>query len=100
MSVSFETDREKGEIVISVSGHFDFRLVTEFRRAYAAITNPSKVVVDLQKTDYIDSSGLGILVYLRKHFNCRKEDIHLINCNNEITKTFKVARFNKMFMID
>lgn len=99
MSVSYEADLNKGEITIAVSGHFDFRLVTEFRRAYNAIKDPSKVVVDLKDTDYIDSSGLGILVYLRKHFNCRKENIHLINCNTEITQTFKVARFNKMFVI-
>lgn len=99
MSVSFEVDKQKGEIVITVSGHFDFRLVTEFRRAYNAIKDPNKVVVDFENTDYIDSSGLGILVYLRKHFNCRKENIHLINCNNEVAKTFKIARFNKMFMI-
>jgi len=99
MSVSYEIDSEANTITIAVSGHFDFRLVTEFRRAYSAIAAPSQVIVDLQNTDYIDSSGLGILIYLRKHFNCNKEDIHLINCNNEVQKTFTVARFNKMFVI-
>lgn len=99
MSVSYEIDTEANSITITVKGHFDFRLVTEFRRAYNAIEAPKKVIVDLAKTEYIDSSGLGILIYLRKHFNCQKEDIHLINCNNEIQKTFAVARFNKMFVI-
>jgi anti-anti-sigma factor len=99
MPVFFETDLQERQITIAVEGHFDFRLVTEFRRAYNAIQDPLKVIVDLKKTDYIDSSGLGILIYLRKHFNCKKEDIHLINCNNEVTKTFIIARFNKMFVI-
>lgn len=99
MSVSYQIDPTGKSITIYVTGHFDFRLVTEFRRAYSAIENPERVIVDLAKTDYIDSSGLGILIYLRKHFNCQKDDIHLINCNNEVTKTFAVARFNKMFVI-
>lgn len=99
MSVSYVTDDAKKEITISVTGHFDFRLVTEFRQAYSAIEDPTTVIVDLKDTDYIDSSGLGILIYLRKHFQCNKENIHLINCNNEVNKTFTVARFNKMFVI-
>ncbi|NQZ06389.1 MAG: STAS domain-containing protein [Algicola sp.] len=99
MSVSFQTDQQLQEITIRVSGHFDFRLVTEFRKAYNAIQSPKKVIVDLQDTDYIDSSGLGILIYLRKHFDCKKENIHLINCNSIVTKTFIIARFNKMFVI-
>jgi anti-anti-sigma factor len=100
MPVSFEADHQARLITIAVSGHFDFRVITEFRRAYNAIENPQTVIVDLKETDYIDSAGLGILIYLRKHFNCKKEDIHLINCNNEITKTFTIARFNKMFVIN
>ncbi len=99
MSVTINANTEKNELVIAVSGHFDFRLVREFRHAYNAMSEPASVIVDLKHTNYIDSSGLGILVYLRKHFNCRKENIHLINCNKEIQKTFQMARFNKMFMI-
>lgn len=99
MSVSFQIDQQLQEITIKVRGHFDFRLITEFRKAYNSIQEPKKVIVDLEETDYIDSSGLGILIYLRKHFNCTKENIHLINCNSPITKTFMIARFNKMFTI-
>ena len=99
MSVSFQTDQQLQEITIKVCGNFDFRLVTEFRKAYNAIKSPKKVIVDLKETDYIDSSGLGSLIYLRKHFDCKKENIHLINCNAQIIKTFAIARFNKMFVI-
>jgi anti-anti-sigma factor len=99
MSESFEADHQTRQITIAVIGHLDFRVLSEFRRAYNAIENPQTVIVDLQQTDYIDSAGLGILIYLRKHFNCKKENIHLINCNNEVSKTFAIANFNKMFEI-
>ena len=71
MPVTYQIDPSAKEITIHVAGHFDFRLVTEFRRAYGAIEAPEKVTVDLKETDYIDSSGLGILIYLRKHFSCK-----------------------------
>jgi anti-anti-sigma factor len=100
MSVSYETDQNQREITIAVSGHFDFRLVSKFHLAYSAIEDPLKVTVDFTETDYIDSSGLGILIYLRKHFNCQKENIHLINCNVEVAKTLAIARFHKMFVIN
>ncbi len=99
MSVSITTDLELHEITIAVAGHFDFRLVSDFRRAYDAIENPKKVTVDFEHTDYIDSSGLGILIYLRKHFNCSKDSIFLINTSSDINRTFRIARFNKLFQI-
>ena len=100
MPVTYKVNKQQHSITISVEGHFDFRLVTEFRKAYSAISNPDQVIINLEKTDYIDSSGLGILIYLRKYFNCTKGTIHLVNCNPDVTKTFVVARFNKMFTIN
>ena len=48
MSVSFEADHQARQITIAVVGHLDFRVLTEFRRAYHAIENPQTVIVDLQ----------------------------------------------------
>lgn len=97
MPVSYEFNNENGTLTISVMGHFNFSLVSDFRSIYTEVENVKNIVIDLQQTDVIDSSGLGILLYLQKHYQCPKEKLSIINCNAAITKTFNMAQFKKLF---
>ena len=97
MSVEFEVNPDTQALAISVSGHFNFSLVSEFRTIYASIESVSSITINLDETDAIDSSGLGILLYLQKHYDCSRENIHLIKCNSAIIKTLNMAQFRKLF---
>ena len=99
MSVSFEVNAQQNEVTICVAGQLNFNLIHEFREIYQSVNNPNKVVVDLSETEYIDSSGLGILIYLRKHFHCQRDNIQLINCSEQVAKTLSIASFSKLFTI-
>lgn len=97
MSVEFEVNQDTQALTISVSGHFNFSLVSEFRNIYAAVESVSSITISLDKTDAIDSSGLGILLYLQKHYDCSRENIRLVKCNAAIIKTLNMAQFRKLF---
>ena len=97
MSVSYEFDDQEQYLTVYVKGHFNFSLVSEFRNIYSKIKSTKKITIDFGHTDVIDSSGLGILLYLQKHYGCQRDQIHLINCNSAITKTFNMAQFKKLF---
>lgn len=97
MSVSYEFDDQEQHLSVLIKGHFNFSLVSEFRSIYTKVEKVEKITIDFGHTDVIDSSGLGILLYLQKHYKCKREQIHLINCNNAITKTFTMAQFKKLF---
>ncbi len=99
MTVKHQYDESNKELMIQIKGHFNFALVSAFREIYAAVERPHKIVVDLKDTDMIDSSGLGILLYMQKHFGSKKENTRLINCNSTLNKTLSMAQFGKMFTI-
>jgi len=63
MSIQASMSTDSQVLTISVNGRFDFSAHQDFRNAYerGGLT-PRQYVVDLQDTDYIDSSALGMLL--------------------------------------
>ena len=57
------------------------------------------LVVDCTSLDYISSSGLRILLRLRKAYAAKKMDITLLNVNDNIMDVLQVTHFDKMFRI-
>jgi anti-anti-sigma factor len=98
MPVEYEYNEKDRSLSVSVIGHFNFSLVSEFRSIYSKVKDVNDVTIDLEQTDVIDSSGLGILLYLQKHYSCSRENLKLVNCNSAITKTFNMAQFKKLFI--
>ena len=43
------------EMKITIAGRFDFNLHSEFRNSYKNLPPTTKYIIDLEKTDYIDS---------------------------------------------
>ena len=66
MSIQASMSTDSQVLTISVNGRFDFSAHQDFRNAYerGGLT-PRQYVVDLQDTDYIDSSALGMLLLLK-----------------------------------
>jgi len=51
---------------IQLTGEFIFDINAEFRRAYKENKRSERYTVDLSQTNYMDSSGLGMLLQLRE----------------------------------
>ncbi|MFT5163622.1 MAG: anti-anti-sigma factor [Alteromonadaceae bacterium] len=100
MSVYFNSEQKQDVLTITVFGYFDNRLSQAIAELYPLKETPKKVVVNLENTDYIDSTGLGLLIGLKKHFKCDKINFRLINCNTTIATFFEVVRFDKLFTIE
>ena len=100
MAITSSGPNNDNEYVISISGDFDFNQVKPFRQSYEEIPEAAKtVVVDFRKTDYMDSSGLGMLIKLRKHFGAQA-DIRLRTANPQVMNILEIARFGEQFIIE
>ncbi|UAW99251.1 STAS domain-containing protein [Halopseudomonas nanhaiensis] len=88
-------------LTIRVSGRFDFGAHQDFREAYerSGLT-PQRYVVDLQDTDYIDSSALGMLLLLRDHAGGDSAMIQIVHCNPDVRKVFAISNFEQLFAIE
>lgn len=96
MSVEYELDA--GILNIRVSGDFVFSVHNHFREVTILAENGvEKIVVDLAKTNYLDSSALGMLLVLRDKFVGDKNSIQIKNARNNVKKILEIAHFNKLF---
>lgn len=86
--------------IMRIAGKFDFKLHRAFRELYEdAPPEISSFVIDLTRTDYMDSSALGMLLLLREHVNGDRMRVRIVNCNPEIRKILEIANFDKLFDI-
>lgn len=90
-----------GDVVtISINGIFDVSVYELFKEACSAhLSDSVKFVIDLNKTTYMDSSALGMLLLLREKTQGDKERVKLINVGENILSILEVAQFQQLFNI-
>jgi anti-anti-sigma factor len=73
----------------------------EFRRAYETAKGPdTHFVVDLSRAEYIDSSGLGMLLMLREHAGGDRSDVRIANATGEVRDILAISNFDRLFRVD
>ena len=101
MTVKTDTSETENTLTISIDGKFDFGSLKEFRQAYSGDNEGvSKYVVDMRRTETMDSSALGMLLNMKKYLNKQDREIRIINCGPTLKKILLIARFDKKFKID
>ena len=99
MPLAVTRDDEAGELIIRVSGQFDFGLHREFRDAYRDVKDVPMFVVDLRNTEYMDSSALGMLLLLREHAEAQNAKVELRHVGGELDRILRIANFHQLFPI-
>jgi anti-anti-sigma factor len=99
MAVNVTESEDRSEITIHVAGRFDFSCHQEFMAAYTGYPKgEKKYFVDLESTEYMDSSALGMLLQLRE-YSRDGNGVSLINPNNGVREILRIANFDKLFPI-
>lgn len=53
--------------------------------------------LDMDKVTYLDSSGLGMLVYLKKEIGKRQGQFKISNLNEPVLNVFKLTKLDTFF---
>ena len=88
---------QHGICVYSVLGDIDMYSAPDFHKKYlelAAKPAQTPLIIDLEKSSYIDSSGIGVLVQILADTKKRKIPFVLCNVNGMIEKLFLLTRMN------
>lgn len=94
--------RNAGEalVVTPLEDRLDARVATDFKERMAELiaSGNTKIVLDLSKVEFIDSSGLGAIVSSLKRMGGRGD---LVVCGlQETTMTmFKLTRMDRVFQV-
>jgi anti-anti-sigma factor len=86
---------------IRMSGEFDFSSQDMLTDAFTEAVNSAakEVQVDLEKTVFIDSSVLRMLLKLREMTVKSEKGLSLINCHERLREIFEVGGFDRIFAI-
>ncbi len=100
MSVTANLSEDGKIYTIAIDGRFDFNLHQQFRAAYERVdAKQVHYQIDLQKTDSLDSSALGMLLLLRERAGGDQSDIDIVNCPTQIRNILTISNFHQLFKI-
>ncbi|MHB9025968.1 MAG: STAS domain-containing protein [Armatimonadota bacterium] len=87
--------------VLRLAGELDLRNVPEVRRAIRGLLEEGQVniLVNLTDLDFIDSSGLGVLVGGLARVREKQGEIKLVCANRRILRVFEMTRLTQLFEI-
>jgi HptB-dependent secretion and biofilm anti anti-sigma factor len=86
--------------VLALSGYFNPESHLDFREQWRrALMQPGiqKLVLDLQKLDYIDSLALGLFLVLLDEAKAQGVAVGLENCSGFVHRILSTACFDKLF---
>ena len=87
--------------IVSLKGEIDLDCASRvYSLILAEIDNGElRFLLDLKELDFMDSSGLQILLRLKEKQNKLKKEILIVNPSNHIVKLFQLTGFDKLFRI-
>lgn len=90
------THTREGVLTIQLGEKFDFDYVEEFRDIYTK-ADAKAYVLDFRNTEYMDSSGLGMLLNMRRYLGDGAVPIKLVNCRPQVKKILLISKFETKF---
>jgi HptB-dependent secretion and biofilm anti anti-sigma factor len=101
MSVTSTLSDDNKTLTMNINGRFDVSSYDEFSASYHKVEGQDLTyVIDMEETDYVDSSALGMMLLLRERAGGEDADISIVNANSEIKKILAVANFHHMFKVE
>jgi anti-sigma B factor antagonist len=90
-----------GFTVIAVSGEIDVYTAPKLREKLISLADAGsfQLIVDMEGVEFLDSTGLGVLVGGLKRVRAQDGLIDLVCTQSRILRIFKITGLNKVFNI-
>ena len=99
--MSVKTEVKNDMTVCYVEGEIDINTAPDIKKAFEKLTakKTPKIVINLTKVTYVDSSGLATLVEMLKKMRSYGGRMRLTNMSNKIKSLFEITKLEKLFEI-
>jgi anti-sigma B factor antagonist len=102
MNLRLGTGEQDGVVVLSLHGEIDVATAPQLRQEIVEIASAGSgpLVIDLEGVDFLDSTGLGVLVSGLKRFRTLGSDVVLVSTRPRILKVFEITGLMQVFSIN
>ncbi|GAA2081486.1 anti-sigma factor antagonist BldG [Aeromicrobium halocynthiae] len=99
MELSLTTRSEGRFEVIEVGGEIDVLTAPRLREAVVEAVGRGRLnlIIDVQKVDFLDSTGLGVLVGALKRVRADGGSLDIVCTNARLLKIFEITGLDKVF---
>ncbi len=100
MKIQVQSESEGVEL-IKLEGDLDFHCSPELREELSKLVDrqASKILIDLKKVNYIDSSGLATFVELFQKMKRYGGKLVLFNLTQSVRSVFEIAKLDSIFKL-
>lgn len=104
MSLQIKKDfsNENNYWLVELEGEVDVYTAGQLKEVFMGIIEEKKenIKIDAGKLEYIDSTGLGILIGALKRLKQEEKDIIISNIRPNIKKLLNITGLDKIFIIE
>ena len=101
MELALATHEVAGHAVVEVRGEVDVYTSSVLRERLVELIDGGhrQVVVDLDRVEFLDSSGLGVLVGALRRLRTVGGELTLVCTNEKLLKVFRITALDRVFTI-
>lgn len=101
MDLSLSTRESAGTHIVDVDGEIDVSTSPKLRERLVGLVNAgaTRVVVNLEHVEFIDSTGLGVLVGVLKRLRARDGSLSIVCSEAGLLRVFTITGLEKVFAI-
>ncbi len=102
LKIKKDFDYENNYWFIELDGEVDVYTSGQLKEAFKLAIDEKKedIKIDADKLEYIDSTGLGILIGALKRLKQEDKDIIISNTRPNIVKLLEITGLDKVFIIE
>jgi len=95
------TPRQDRPNVLPLEGEIDLHVSPNVAKALASMIEkkPRRLIVDLTRATYLDSSALAVLIEAMQNIDAYGGKLVLAGMNNDVRTIFEIARLDQVFSI-
>ena len=101
MDLTLATNEVDGATIIAVGGEIDVYTAPKLRDKISELVGEGhhQLVIDMENVDFLDSTGLGVLVGGLKKVRAHDGSMELICSQDRLLKIFRITGLAKVFTI-
>ena len=101
MDLTLATNEVDGATIIAVGGEIDVYTAPKLRDKITELVSAGvyDIIVDMEAVEFLDSTGLGVLVGGLKKVRAHDGSLELICTQDRLLKIFRITGLSKVFVI-
>ena len=97
MDLVVQVEEQDGWAVVRASGDIDLTTAPRLREQLVKLVvgGQPRVILDLQAVDFVDSTGLGVIVGMLKRTRSQGGDLRLVSTRNGLRKILEMTALDQ-----